>query len=210
MVVDVLGPAVGKGNGVRSLDNTGAIVGLSGVEGSLGVVVGDGVGVGVGGDLIRVNLSSVGGATVGGGSVGNGVHNRGMDGVGNGVVDSVGDGVVHSMGHRVGHSVTKSVVGKTVVGQAVVGQTAVGQSHVAGGGEQLRGGRGRGHQGEDGDSLKEIKCRCLAVVLLVVVAAGEPYTCMLLVCWGGATSACVLVVGIFIVGTLRSLLSSAS
>ena len=77
----MLGPAVGKGNGVRSLEDTGAIVGLSGVEGSLGVFVGDGVGVGVGGDLVGVDLSSVGG-----GSVGNDVHKSEVDGVGDGVV----------------------------------------------------------------------------------------------------------------------------
>ena len=82
----MLGPAVGKGNGVRSLEDTGAIVGLSGVEGSLGVFVGDGVGVGVVGDLIGVNFSGVGGGTVGGGSVGNDVHKSEVDGVGDGVV----------------------------------------------------------------------------------------------------------------------------
>merc|ERR1719507_1406089 len=72
MVVDVLDPAVGKSNGVRTLTLAGAIVGLSSVEVGVGVVVSDGVLVGVGGDLIGVHLDR--GSVVGGGGV---VDNRG-------------------------------------------------------------------------------------------------------------------------------------
>ena len=60
VVVDVLDPAVGKSNGVRTLTLAGAIVGLSSVEVGVGVVVSDGVLVGVGGDLVGVDRNSVG------------------------------------------------------------------------------------------------------------------------------------------------------
>ena len=69
VVVDVLDPAVGKSNGVGTLTLAGAIVGLSSVEVGVGVVVSDGVLVGVGGDLIGVSLGLVGG--------GRGVSHRG-------------------------------------------------------------------------------------------------------------------------------------
>ena len=72
VVVDVLDPAVGKSNGVRTLTLAGAIVGLSSVEVGVGVVVSDGVLVGVGGDLIGVHLDR--GSVVGRGGV---VDNRG-------------------------------------------------------------------------------------------------------------------------------------
>merc|ERR1719510_2805219 len=58
VVVHVLDPAVGKGNRVGALSVTGTIAGLSGVEVGVGVVVSDGVVVGVGGDLIGVHLSN--------------------------------------------------------------------------------------------------------------------------------------------------------
>merc|ERR1712209_351882 len=58
-VANVLDSAIGKSNRVRSLDIAGSIRGLLSVEGSLGVVISNSVGVGVGGDLIRVGLSMV-------------------------------------------------------------------------------------------------------------------------------------------------------
>ena len=58
-VLDVLDSAIGKSNGVRSSNVGGTIALLLSVEGSLGVVIGNGVGVGVGGDLIWVDLGLV-------------------------------------------------------------------------------------------------------------------------------------------------------
>ena len=78
VVVDVLDPAVGEGDRVRALTGACAIVGLSGVEVGVGVVVSNGVVVGEGGDFIGVNLSGV----VGRGGVGNSVDHRGMVGGG--------------------------------------------------------------------------------------------------------------------------------
>ena len=61
-VLDVLGSAVGKSNRVRSGNGTVGISGLSGIEGGLGVVISNSVGVGVGlGDLL---LLVVGGRAV--------------------------------------------------------------------------------------------------------------------------------------------------
>ena len=60
-VFDVLDPAVGKGNRVSSGDVAGTIGLLLSVEGGLGVVISDGVGEGVGGDLIGVGLGLVSG-----------------------------------------------------------------------------------------------------------------------------------------------------
>ena len=65
-VLDVLGAAVREGDGVRSSPGSGAIVGLSSLEVGAGVVVGNGVLVLVGGDLVGVHLSN---------GVGNGVGN---------------------------------------------------------------------------------------------------------------------------------------
>jgi len=106
-VLHVLDSAVGKSDGVRSLDIAGTIGGLLTVEVGLGVVVSDGVGEGVGGNLIGVLLGLVGRSWLVGGSWGisggsvdgvsdNGgmVNHWGVDGVvGNGVGDGV-DGVV--------------------------------------------------------------------------------------------------------------------
>jgi len=101
VVVDVLDPAIGKSNGIRTLTLAGAIIGLSSVEVGLGVVVSDGVLVGVGGDLIGVHLDR--GSVVGGGGV---VDNRGsVDNrggmVGRGMVDN-GGSVVDNRGSVVG------------------------------------------------------------------------------------------------------------
>ena len=51
VVVDSLDSAIRKVHGVRSLDQTSAIIGLGLLEGSLRVVIVDSVGVGVGGGL---------------------------------------------------------------------------------------------------------------------------------------------------------------
>merc|ERR1719430_1091913 len=59
-VLHGLDSAIGKSDGVRSLDIAGTIGALLGVEVSLGVVIGNGVGEGVGGDLIGVHLGLVG------------------------------------------------------------------------------------------------------------------------------------------------------
>ena len=56
-VVDVLDAAVGKVDGVVALPGGGAVVGLASVEAGAGVVVGHGVLVLVGGDLVGANLS---------------------------------------------------------------------------------------------------------------------------------------------------------
>jgi hypothetical protein len=85
-VGNLLDSAVGKGNGVRSLDIAGTIRGLLGVEVGLGVVISNGVGVAVGGDLIGVSLGLVGG--------GRGVVSGGLDHGG-----SIGGGGVHSVGN---------------------------------------------------------------------------------------------------------------
>merc|ERR1712209_33072 len=58
-VANMLDSAIRKSNRVGSLDIAGSIRGLLSVEGSLGVVISNSVGVGVGGDLIRVGLSMV-------------------------------------------------------------------------------------------------------------------------------------------------------
>ena len=83
-VLHVLDPAVGKGDRVRSRDNTVGIAGLSSIEVGLGVVVGNTVGVGVG--LRGLLDDSDSGGMVGRGSMNDGgsVDNRGsMDGVHN-------------------------------------------------------------------------------------------------------------------------------
>merc|ERR1719483_1803557 len=56
MVVDSLDAAIRKVDGVRALDNTGTIIGLSLVEGSTRVVISNGIGVRVRRDLSKVRL----------------------------------------------------------------------------------------------------------------------------------------------------------
>ena len=117
-VLHVLDSAIGKSNGVSTLDIAGTIGSLLGVEVGLGVVIGNGVGEGVGGDLVGVSLSLVGGGrSVGRGSNNHGlvdgvsndggvVDNGGVDGVGNdGVGNGVVDGSVDSVSHNGGHGV---------------------------------------------------------------------------------------------------------
>merc|ERR1719492_565808 len=117
VVGDGLDTAVRKVHLVGALNNTGAIVALSLAKGGLGVVVGNSVVVGVGGDLGKVIKR---------GSVCNSVDNRGsVDSVvGNrGSVDkrgSMGNSVV---GNRVGDSGSgmdkRGSVGHSVVGNGV-------------------------------------------------------------------------------------------
>ena len=109
-VGDMLDSAVRKSNRVGSLGIAGTIRGLLGVEVSLGVVIGNSVGVGVGGNLIGVNLSLVGrgGGMVSRGSVDNRgvISGGGVDGVSHnrGSVDGVSDdrSSVHGVSHGVG------------------------------------------------------------------------------------------------------------
>merc|ERR1719397_992337 len=141
-VLHGLDPAVGKGDLVRTGDNTVGIAGLSGVEVGLGVVVSNTVGVGV-----RLRGSVVGrgsvdnrGSVVGRGSVDNrgnlhnrgrgvvsrgSVHNRGRGMIGRGGMDNrgrgIGGGSVHNRGgvvDGVGHKrgSMDSMVGNCVMG----------------------------------------------------------------------------------------------
>ena len=98
-VLDMLDTSIGKSNRVRSGDVAGTIGLLLSVEVGLGVVISDGVGEGVGGDLIGVGLGLVSGGrgVIGGGGVDNRgvISGGGVDGVSNdGGVDGVGDSVV--------------------------------------------------------------------------------------------------------------------
>ena len=93
-VGDTLDSTIGKSNRVGALDIAGAIGGLIGAEAGLGVVISHGVGVGVGEDLVSVDLSLVGGGVVSGGGViggGRGVHGaRGVSRAGQGGGDAGG------------------------------------------------------------------------------------------------------------------------
>ena len=118
-VLHGLDPAVGKGDLVRTGDNTVGIAGLSGVEVGLGVVVSNTVGVGVrlrgllnvhnrGSVDNRGNLHNRGRGVVSRGSV----HNR-CRGIGGGSVHN-GGGVVDGVGHKRGSM--DSMVGNCVMG----------------------------------------------------------------------------------------------
>merc|ERR1719347_1014743 len=119
----MLGAAVREGDGVRSSPGSGAVVSLGSLEVGAGVVVGNGVLVLVGGDLIGVHLgngvgNSVDRGVVSRGSVDNwgSVNNRGsMDNRG-----SVNNrGSVDSVGNRVGNTVSNNSVGKSVANNSV-------------------------------------------------------------------------------------------
>merc|ERR1719420_2263761 len=110
----MLGSAIGKSNGVRSLGIASTITSLSSVEVGVGVVVSYSVGVGVGGGLIGVGRGMV--------SRG-GMDNRGV--VGRGGMDNwgsmdnrcvVGWGSVVDRGSMVSRSMSKDSLGsmKTV------------------------------------------------------------------------------------------------
>ena len=159
VVVDVLDPAVRKSNGVRTLPLASSIIRLSSVEVGVGVVVSDGVLVGVGRDLIGVHLSN---------SVGNGVGNsvdRGV--VSRGGMNNRGSMVDHrgsmdqgcGMGHSMAKTVSNNAMGKTVsdnamgksvandtVSEAVSGNNSVSKTVS---GQELGGGRGSSQQGGD-------------------------------------------------------------
>jgi len=113
VVVDGLDTAVRKVHLVGALNNTGAIVALGLAESSLGVVVGNTIVVGVGGDLSQItgsvasNRGGVGNSVDHRGSV----HNRGMMD-NRGSVDSMSDGMGNHRGgmdSMVGNRVGKSV-----------------------------------------------------------------------------------------------------
>merc|ERR1719397_799254 len=137
-VLHGLDPAVGKGDLVRTRDNTVGIAGLSSVEVGLGVVVSNTVGVGVRlRGLLNVHNR---GSVVGRGSVDNrgnlhnrgrgvvsrgSVHNRGRGMIGRGGMDNrgrgIGGGSVHNRGgvvDGVGHKrgSMDSMVGNCVMG----------------------------------------------------------------------------------------------
>jgi len=101
VVVDGLDTAVREVHLVGALNNTGAIVALGLAEGSLGVVVGNPIVVGVGGDLGQIT----GSIASNGRGVGNSVDHRGsMDNRGS--MDSMGNnrgGVDSVVGNRVGN-----------------------------------------------------------------------------------------------------------
>merc|ERR1719480_189993 len=116
MVLDVLDPAVRKVDRVLAINNTGAIIVLSLLEGSSGVVISNSVCVGVGRDLRQV-ISNISGVMGHRGVVSRGgVNHRGV--IGGGSMDSVsndGGGM---------HGVSNSVMSNSVMGEAnsVVGE----------------------------------------------------------------------------------------
>ena len=137
-VGDMLDSAVRKGNRVGSLGIAGTIRGLLSVEVGLGVVISNSVGVGVGGDLIGVDLSLVGGGrgVVSGGGVSN--DGGGVDGVGNGVgnhggVDGVGNGR-----SDVGGEVASGDNGSSVAEGGVVRHISGSQAEEGGNDESLK------------------------------------------------------------------------
>merc|ERR1719347_590046 len=132
-VGDVLGAAVREGDGVRSSPGSGAVVSLLSLEVGAGVVVSNGVLELVGGDLVRVHL-------------GNGVGNRSMVGRG-GVNDRGSMDNRGSVDDRAGNSVGNAMANNSV-GNAMA-NNSMGKSSS----QKLRGGRGRGHQGNTQESL---------------------------------------------------------
>jgi len=104
-----LGSAIGKSHGVRSSNNTVAVVVLLLVESSLGVVISHGVGELVGRHLSKVisNISGLHGGVVSGSVVDNGGGGIGGGSVNHGGV--VGSGMVDNGGGVVRGSVVNSV-----------------------------------------------------------------------------------------------------
>ena len=160
VVVDGLDTAVREVHLVGALNNTGAIVALSLAKGGLGVVVGNSVVVGVGGDLGKVG-GSVSNSVGNGGSVDNRsvVDNGGMvdDRGGMDHRSSVGHSVAKTMSNNtVGKSVANNAMGNTVsndsVGKTVSGNNSVSKTVT---GKELRGSRGRSKEG--GDASKGLK-----------------------------------------------------
>ena len=124
-VLDMLDTSIGKSNRVRSGDVAGTIGLLLSVEVGLGVVISDGVGEGVGGNLISIGLGLVGGGrgVVSGGSVDGVSHNRGVDGV-----SDDGSGV-HGVSHRVGDNRDVDSVSHRVDSVVGDGVNGVGSNH---------------------------------------------------------------------------------
>ena len=108
VVVHGLDPAVGEVDRVGSLNHTVAIVGLGLAEGSIGVVISNSVGVGVGGGLCQVgggvasSVSHRGVVGRGRGVIGRSADYRGVVGRGGGVVDR-SRSVVHRGGRGSSH-----------------------------------------------------------------------------------------------------------
>jgi len=136
-VLDVLDPAVGKSHRVRSGNVAGTIGLLLALEVGLAVVVSNGVGEGVGRDLIGVLLGLVsGGGLVGWSGL---VSHRGW-GIGGSSVDSMGNnrGGVDSVSHRVDGMVSHGVDGMVgnwvdgMVGNWVDGMVGNGVNSVVG------------------------------------------------------------------------------
>jgi len=75
LVGNMLGAAIRKSNGVRSLSVSGIITSLSSIEVGVGVVISNSVGVSVGGGLIRVSRGMVSGGSM---DYRGSVDNRGM------------------------------------------------------------------------------------------------------------------------------------
>jgi len=126
VVGDSLDTSVRKVDRVGALNNTCAIVALGLAEGSLGIVVGNPIVVGVGGHLSQIanNRGSVGNSVDNRGMVDNrgSVHNRGVDSMSEG--GSVGNhrgGMDQGCGmcHSMAKTVSNNAVGKTVVGNGV-------------------------------------------------------------------------------------------
>ena len=148
VVVHVLDPAVRQGNGVGALGIASTIAALAGVEVGVGVVVSDGVVVGVWGDLIGVHLGHSVGNRVGN-SVGN---HRGMVDNG-GSMDNRGSMVDHrggmnkrsSMGNRVSNNPVGKAVSYDTVGKTMTYKTM--PNHSRGRSEDLRSRRSGGCKG---------------------------------------------------------------
>ena len=117
VIVNMLGTAIRKSNGVRSSDNTTPISSLSSVEVSLGVVISNSVLVGVG----FVNVSWLNISSVSWGISWGSMDNWGM-------VDSVSHWMVDCMGNWVGNKsmVSKWMGNKSMVGNWVSNKSMVG------------------------------------------------------------------------------------
>ena len=101
VVVDMLDPAIGKSDRVGSLSVASTVRGLRGLEVGLGVVISHSIGVGVGGDHIRLSM-------VGGGSDHWGMVSRGSVDHGGVVHRGSGDSVSEDWGD---HTVTNDARG---------------------------------------------------------------------------------------------------
>merc|ERR1719153_271130 len=104
-VFDMLGPAVGKSNRVGSGDSSGAVSGLSSVEGGLGVVISNTILESIGGGLLLLiggGLVGSRGRVVGSRVVGGDLHDRSVVDNGGSVVDDGSSVVGRSQGNWAG------------------------------------------------------------------------------------------------------------